>query len=140
MITCSVGFSITSYAQNKIEKMETKTEITTLIKNHFDIINSPGSKDRIALMEKTYSPDFHIIDTHFEKFGIPEFDKTIDEIHQKLPGKKFMITEDIIVLNNAAKAVWKLGDTFVGEDIFLFHNGKISTIVAFVKSVEDSKK
>ncbi|MBE4948728.1 hypothetical protein [Chryseobacterium culicis] len=45
--------------------METKTIFTTLIKKHFEILNTKDSKDRIGLMEKTYTSDFRIINCCF---------------------------------------------------------------------------
>ncbi|MEJ5055793.1 hypothetical protein [Sphingobacterium sp. MYb382] len=88
-------------------------------------------------MKKTYTTDFHITDTHFENFGIIDFNRTIDQIHEQAPGAKFVLTADIILLKHAAKAVWKLGDTIAGEDIFLFRDGKIARMLVFIKTNEE---
>ncbi|SEH33054.1 hypothetical protein SAMN05421593_2103 [Chryseobacterium culicis] len=129
----------TSYAQHKTETMETKTIFTTLIKKHFEILNTKDSKDRIGLMEKTYNSDFRIIESNFENSGITEFNNAIEQFHQKMPGKKFIMAEDTVFLNSAAKALWTLGNSVTGEDVFLFRDGKISTIVVFVKPVQEIK-
>lgn len=126
-----------SFAQTKEVDQELTQQITELVKNHFEILNTDNSQARLIQMKKTYTTDFHITDTHFENFGIIDFNRTIDQIHEQAPGAKFVLTADIILLKHAAKAVWKLSDTIAGEDIFLFRDGKIARILVFIKTNEE---
>ncbi|TCD01280.1 hypothetical protein [Pedobacter psychroterrae] len=98
---------------------------------HFEVLNISSSERRLSEMGKIYSSDFHIVDTFFEHFTCKDFNNAVNEIHKKFPGQNFTLVE-VKTLNNVARATWKLGDALNGENIFLFKDGKITDIIAFV--------
>ncbi|MBI3883545.1 MAG: hypothetical protein HY305_04835 [Sphingobacteriales bacterium] len=119
--------------QSSLKKYLTKAQIEILVRQHFAIINERDPVKRIEMMQKSYSKNFHINDTHFEHINYRDFNGTIQQIHKKFPDNYFIPTSALQTLPNAAKISWKLGNDIIGEDIFIFKNGKIKTILAFAE-------
>jgi len=126
-------------AQNKTEKIMTPElqSLTDLVAAHFNILNTRDSSVRLTRMKDIYSNDFHILDTHFEHFGHKDFNASISQIHKMFPDDRFSITGDIKTLRDVVKVKWRLGDKVSGEDVLLFKEGKIHTILAFVDPVKN---
>lgn len=105
-----------------------------IIEKHFETLNIQNAAKRLKLMGDIYTKDFHIVDTYFEYFKYKDFNSAVDLIHLKFPGSLFSVTETRTI-PNVAESTWKLGGSLIGQNVFIFKNGKVKTILAFVQTL-----
>jgi len=127
--------SISAMAQLKPAADLTKEEMTALVRRHFETLNIQGPVERLKEMGAVYAKDFYIADTYFEFFNYKGFNTVVSQIHSKYPGQAFVAIEEVQTLHNIARVSWKLGDSLAGLNYFVFRNGKIKDIYAFVSPV-----
>lgn len=124
--------SIAVNAQSKPGDKIPEEKMLALVKRHFEVLNVQDSVKRLTLMKDVYTSDFHIVDTFFELFNYKDWNSTVNVIHKTFPGAQFSIEKNKTI-PNAVRSYWKLGTSLTGENIFLFREGKIATIIAFVE-------
>lgn len=127
-------------SQNNTEILSEST-IRSLVKEHLTIWNEKDLKKREALMKKVYADAIEMVESHFIAKSHSEINEFIDGLHKKNPNSRFSHIKAIDVNHNIARLYWQNGpsekpDAVTGMDLFIFENGKVSSLYVFV----DDKK
>jgi hypothetical protein len=111
--------------------------IETLIKrNLHEVFGQRDAKKRREAIAQLWTGDCVFIDHSGNSHGRDELDRTVEALHERLPGFVFSELGPVDLLHDSGRLAWSYGrpgqEPIKGVDVVLVRDGRISLMLTFL--------